>query len=71
MKTNNGTNSRATNKQEQANPFRGLYRTMRGPNCDAPVQVRYGELNARDAVCENPGYLADQNVAIEYRWAER
>jgi hypothetical protein len=28
MKTNNGTNSQATNKQEQANPFRGLYRTI-------------------------------------------
>ena len=28
MKTNNGTNSQATNKREQANPFRGLYRTI-------------------------------------------
>jgi hypothetical protein len=28
MKTNNGTNSQAINKQEQANPFRGLYRTI-------------------------------------------
>ena len=28
MKTNNGTNSQATNKREGANPFRGVYRTI-------------------------------------------